>query len=63
MAVEAERGHREARKPGAPAGFSAAASAGGETTERLRCAKEMLGASLITDTEYESNKARVVDAR
>ena len=48
-------------QPGA-AGFSAAASAGGDPTERLRRAKEMLDAGLITDTEYESIKARVVDA-
>jgi|GEM_PF-4053390 len=40
----------------------AVASAGGETTERLRRAKEMLDASLITDTEYEPIKARVVNA-
>ena len=48
-------------QPGAT-GFSAAASAGGDPTERLRRAKEMLDAGLITDTEYESIKARVVDA-
>ena len=48
-------------QPGA-AGFSAAASAGGDPSERLRRAKEMLDAGLITDTEYESIKARVVDA-
>ncbi|MDQ2665176.1 MAG: PH domain-containing protein [Gemmatimonadota bacterium] len=40
----------------------AAASATGDPGERLRRAKEMLDAGLITDTEYESIKARVVDS-
>ena len=44
------------------AGFSQAPYAGGDPAERLRRAKEMLDAGLITDTEYESIKARVVDA-
>ena len=37
------------------------ASASGDPTERLRKAKQMLDDGLITDTEYESIKARVVD--
>ena len=37
------------------------ATAGGDPTERLRKAKQMLDDGLITDTEYESIKARVVD--
>jgi hypothetical protein len=37
------------------------ASGGGDPTERLRKAKQMLDDGLITDTEYESIKARVVD--
>jgi hypothetical protein len=41
---------------------SAAPSASGDPAERLRRAKEMLDSGLITDTEYESIKARVVDA-
>jgi hypothetical protein len=36
-------------------------NAGGDPTERLRKAKEMLDDGLITDAEYESIKARVVD--
>jgi len=36
-------------------------NAGGDPTERLRKAKEMLEDGLITDAEYESIKARVVD--
>jgi hypothetical protein len=42
-------------------GGVAAPSAGGDPTERLRRAKQMLDDGLITDTEYESIKARVVD--
>lgn len=37
-------------------------SASGDPTERLRRAKQMLDDGLITDAEYESIKARVVDA-
>ena len=37
------------------------ASAGGDPTERLRKAKQMLDDGLITDAEYETIKARVVD--
>ncbi len=44
------------------AGSSAMPSAGGDPAERLRRAREMFDAGLITDTEYESIKARVVDA-
>ena len=44
------------------AGGGAAPSATGDPTERLRRAKQMLDDGLITDTEYESIKARVVDA-
>jgi len=36
-------------------------NAGGDPTERLRKAKQMLDDGLITDAEYESIKARVVD--
>ena len=36
-------------------------AAGGDPTERLRKAKQMLDDGLITDAEYESIKARVVD--
>ncbi|HTK49541.1 MAG TPA: SHOCT domain-containing protein [Gemmatimonadaceae bacterium] len=43
---------------GAAASLSAA---GGDPTERLRKAKQMLDDGLITDAEYESIKARVVD--
>jgi hypothetical protein len=43
---------------GAAAGL---ASAAGDPTERLRKAKEMLDDGLITDSEFESIKARVVD--
>ena len=48
-------------QPGAMSGVSAAPPAG-DPGERLRRAKEMLDAGLITDTEYESIKARVVDS-
>lgn len=37
------------------------AAAGESPTERLRRAKEMLDGGLITDAEYESIKARVID--
>lgn len=45
------------------AGLGGAATPAGtsDPTERLRRAKEMLDNGLITDTEYESIKARVVD--
>ena len=43
---------------GAAAGLVAA---GGDPTDRLRKAKEMLDDGLITDAEYETIKARVVD--
>ena len=47
------------------AGYAGAAAslsaAGGDPTERLRKAKQMLDDGLITDAEYESIKARVVD--
>ncbi len=36
-------------------------AAGGDPTERLRQAKQMLDDGLITDAEYETIKARVVD--
>ena len=36
-------------------------AAGGDPTDRLRKAKEMLDDGLITDAEYETIKARVVD--
>lgn len=39
-----------------------APSTGGDPHERLRRAKEMLDGGLITDTEYESIKARIVDS-
>ena len=40
----------------------AGALAGGDPTDRLRRAKEMMDSGLITDAEYESIKARVVEA-
>ena len=43
------------------AGGGAAPQLTTDPTERLRRAKEMLDSGLITDTEYESIKARVVD--
>ena len=47
---------------GALTGAAAAvAGAGGDPTERLRKAKQMLDDGLITDAEYETIKARVVD--
>ena len=47
---------------GALSGAAAAvAGASGDPTERLRKAKQMLDDGLITDAEYESIKARVVD--
>jgi hypothetical protein len=48
---------------GGVAGGSAAslAAAGGDPAERLRKAKEMLDGGLITDAEFESIKARVVE--
>ena len=48
---------------GGVAGGAAAriAADGGDPTERLRKAKEMLDGGLITDAEFESIKARVVD--
>lgn len=47
---------------GALSGAAAAvASATGDPTERLRKAKQMLDDGLITDAEYETIKARVVD--
>jgi hypothetical protein len=45
--------------PGSPA--AATLPSGGDPTERLRRAKQMLDDGLITDTEFESIKARVVD--
>jgi hypothetical protein len=44
-----------------PATSAAGLPTGGDPTERLRRAKQMLDDGLITDTEYESIKARVVD--
>ena len=46
--------------PGQPRA-AAAAPTDADPTARLRRAKEMLDSGLITDTEYESIKARVVD--
>jgi len=48
---------------GGVAGGAAAriAADGGDPTERLRKAKEMLDGGLITDAEFESIKARVVE--
>jgi hypothetical protein len=45
--------------PGSPTAASLPTT--GDPTERLRRAKQMLDDGLITDTEYESIKARVVD--
>ena len=45
-----------------PGGAAASlAAAGGDPAERLRKAKEMLDGGLITDAEFESIKARVVE--
>jgi len=46
---------------GIPGSSAASLSAVGDPAERLRRAKQMLDDGLITDTEYESIKARVVD--
>jgi hypothetical protein len=47
---------------GVPGGAAASlAAASGEPAERLRRAKEMLDGGLITDAEFESIKARVVE--
>jgi hypothetical protein len=43
-------------------GTAAAAGQAADPTERLRRAKEMLDAGLISDAEYEAIKARVVDS-
>ena len=45
---------------GGVAGAASLASADGDPTERLRKAKQMLDDGLITDSEFESIKARVV---
>jgi hypothetical protein len=45
---------------GSPAGYGADAGAESEPTRRLRQAKEMLEAKLITDSEFESIKAKIV---
>ena len=47
--------------PLAGSGGAASGGTGGDPNERLRRAKQMLDDGLITDTEYESIKARVVD--
>ncbi len=55
-------GFRMGGMPGMPMqDASGLASSGVAPTERLRRAKEMLDSGLITDAEYESIKARVVD--
>jgi hypothetical protein len=46
---------------GAMGAAVAGAGAPGDATDRLRRARQMLDDGLITDTEYESIKARVVD--
>jgi hypothetical protein len=46
---------------GVPGSAASLVSAGGDPTERLRKAKEMLDGGLITDAEFESIKARVVE--
>jgi hypothetical protein len=45
----------------AAAGGMASSSGGVDPTDRLRRAKQMLDSGLITDAEYESIKARIVD--
>jgi hypothetical protein len=47
--------------PGTSGTAAASLQATGDPTERLRRAKQMLDDGLITDVEYESIKARVVD--
>ncbi|MEO8563578.1 MAG: PH domain-containing protein [bacterium] len=44
-----------------PGSAASSLPSGGDPTDRLRRAKQMLDDGLITDTEYESIKARVVD--
>jgi hypothetical protein len=45
----------------APHAAAAASTAGDDPTARLRRAKEMLDAGLLTDAEFESIKARIID--
>jgi hypothetical protein len=46
---------------GMGAGAGAASASGTDPVERLEQAKKMLAAGLITDSEYESLKAKIVD--
>jgi hypothetical protein len=59
--MRAESGGVQFGNPAMMAGGAATSSGISDPTERLRRAKEMLDSGLITDTEYESIKARVVD--
>jgi hypothetical protein len=62
--LRAQSGGVQIGGPLAGGGVPSAVGAGGtsaDPTERLRRAKQMLDDGLITDTEYESIKARVVD--
>jgi hypothetical protein len=45
---------------GSAAPLSSAASADGDAASRLRSAKSMLDAGLLTDSEYESLKAKII---
>lgn len=59
--LRAESGGMQLGGLGAALTGTAPQPANFDPTERLRRAKEMLDSGLITDTEYESIKARVVD--
>ncbi len=60
--LRAQSGGIQLGAGGVGASAMAGALVGGDPTDRLRRAKEMMDSGLITDAEYESIKARVVDA-
>lgn len=59
--LRAESGGVQLGGLGMASAGGAAAQAGADPTDRLRRAKDMLDSGLITDSEYESIKARIVD--
>ena len=61
--LRAKSGGIQFGTPGVPAisGSGDGSSAGGDPVGRLQRAKEMLADGLITDAEFESIKARIVD--